>query len=269
MKKNNMAILLIGFDGYDDLWKDFFALFRHYWKDCPYQLYLANNSLDYQVEGVKQIHAGDDAEWSRKVQNALEVIEEDYICLMLEDFYLGKKVDSQVIEETIKLMEKDNLLYYKLKSFSPIRTKNYKAYKYLHVIPSNLEYGISLQPGIWRKEFLNEKVGTENYNAWKFECDRIAEEKNKSKEPIIGCVYDERNILQIQHGVVQGKYLPKTVKYFEKRGYHLNQERRTAMRGRQYFVYRCKAMNLPKFIRKILKRIMHMFGYKFVTDLNA
>lgn len=267
--KEDMAILVIGFDGYDDLWDDFFTLFAKYWSDCPYPVYLANNSKKCNYEGVTVINAGDDAEWSRKAQMALQVIEEKYVSLMLEDFYLGEKVDNSVIKSAIRLMKKDGLVYYKLKTFSKIKTAKYKNYSYLRTIPGNLEYGISLQPGIWDKNFLAEKLGKENYNAWKFECDRLAEEKNMGAQPLKGCVYDERNIFKIQHGVVQGKYLPKTVKYFDKQGYHLNMERRQAMRGKQYFVYRLKAFGWPRFMRTILKRIMHFFGAEFVTDRNA
>lgn len=269
MKTNNMAILVIGYDGYNDLWKDFFTLFHKYWPECPYKIYLANNELEYCVDDVITIHAGADAEWSRKVQKALDQIEEDYICLLLEDFYLGKNVNTKVVENALKLMKRDDLRYYKLNTFTPFKTDLYNGYKYLHVIPADMEYGISLLPGIWRKDFLREKVGNENYNAWKFECDRIAEGRNTSSRPLKGCVFDERNILRIVHGVVQGKYLPEAVRYFEKTGYHLNQKERGVMSFRENVLYKIKRLNWPKPVRNILKRILRLFGMKFVTDING
>lgn len=272
MNRANMAIVVIGFDGYDDLWDDFFILFRRFWSECPYKVYLVNNEKKSEYEGVTVVNAGRDAEWSRKVQVALESVDEDYLCLMLEDFYIGKKVNTKVVEKALQLMVEDHIKYYKLKTFSNINTAEYRDYKYLHVLPKNLEYGISLQPGIWKKSFLKEKVGTENYNAWKFECDCIAEAKKGGNALLEGCIYDDRNILEIQHGVVQGKYLPKALKYFEKQGYILNQQRRGAMQGKQYFVYRCKVFSnkyLPKVLKKKLKKIMNIFGMKFVTDKNA
>lgn len=269
MKKGSMAIVVIGFDGYSDIWKDFFTLFHKYWPECPYKIYLINNELDYKVKGVTTLHAGADAEWSRKVQMALEWIEEDYICLLLEDFYLGKEVQTRVVAHALKLMEEDKLKYYKLNTFTAFQSENYKKYKYLHVIPENMDYGISLLPGIWQKEFLREKVGTENYNAWKFECDRLAEEKGKTSKPLKGCVYDKRNILHIVHGVVQGKYLPEAVQYFAKRGYVLNQSRRGVMSVWENFIYKCKRLNWPSPLKKVLKKILRLFGMKFVTDENA
>lgn len=269
MKSNNMAILIIGFDGYNDLWGDFFTLFKKYWADCPYRIYLANNILEYEVPGVTTIHGGKEAEWSRKAQIACEIIEEDYICLLLEDFYLGDIVNSKTIADVLELMEEYNLRYYKLNTFSKINTPSYGKKKYLHIIPENLEYGISLQPGIWNKKFLKEKLGIENYNAWKFEIDRLLEERQGTKEPLKGCVYDERNILQIQHGVVQGKYLPEVIKYFNKRNYHLNQTQRGVMTFKENFIYKSKRLNWPVPVKRILKSLLRLFGAKFVTDVNA
>ena len=269
MKDNRMAIVMIGYDGYDDVWKDFFTLYQKNWSDCPYKIYLADGEKGYDMPGLTVIHAGKDAEWSRKVQKALEVVEEKYICLLLEDFYFGSRVNNKVVSKALDLMDKDHLKYYKLNTFSKIKTARYKNIDYLHVLPENMEYGISLQPGIWEKDFLKEKVGTGNYNAWKFEVDRLNEEKGKSKAPLKGCVFDERNILKIQHGIVQGKYLPECVRYFEKRGYQLNQSRRSVMTFKENLIYKAKRLNWPKPIRKILKSILRAFGMKFVTDMNA
>ena len=166
-------------------------------------------------------------------------------------------------------MDRDQLKYYKLTTFSKIKTASYQGIPYLHVLPENLEYAVSLQAGIWKKDFLKEKVGTENYNAWKFEIDRINEEKVASKEPMEGCVYDDRNILQIQHGIVQGKYLPEAVKYFDRRGYHLDQSRRSVMTFRENFIYKAKRLNWPKPVKQVLKSVLRLFGMKFVTDVNA
>lgn len=269
MSDSRMAILMVGYDPYDDIWGDFFTLYKKNWADCPYKIYLADNVRGYDMPGLTVIHGGEEAEWSRKVQKALNVIQEKYVCLLLEDFYFGMPVDNKTVMEALDLMDRDNLKYYKLNTFSKIKTPAYKNYPYLHVLPGNLEYAISLQAGIWRKDFLEEKVGTENYNAWKFEIDRINEEKLGSSEPLEGCVFDERNILQIQHGVVQQKYLPEAIKFFEKRGYHLDQSKRSTMSFRENLIYKTKRLNWPKPVKKVLKGIMHLFGVKFVTDKNA
>lgn len=269
MGKERMAILMIGFDGYNDLWKDFFYLLKKNWPDCPYKIYLSNNELDYEVPGVITLHSGKNAEWSRKVQDALKVIEEEYICLLLEDFYVGASVDTKEIEKILTFMKTDQIRYYKLNTFTRFKTSHYKNYSFLYTIPENMPYGISLLPGIWKKNFLAEKLGTDNYNAWKFECNRLAEEKGKGNQALEGCVFDSRNILQIQHGVVQGKYLPEVIKYFRKQGYELNQSVRKTMSFKENFIYKCKRLDWPVPVKRVLKMILRKTGMKFVSDENA
>ena len=267
-----MAILVVGFDGYDDLWEDFFSLLSKYWSDCPYKIYLVNNERKCNYDGVTVINVGENAEWSLKVSTALEHIKEKYICLLLEDLYFGEKVENGAITKILNYMEKNKTIFYKLKSFSKIKTKKVEDYGFLYEIPDTLRYGISLQAAIWHREFLKEKVGKGNYNAWKFECDRIAEEQNGNGVALQGCVYDNRNILQLQHGVVQGEYLPRTLKYFKEKGYELNQSRRQAMSEKQYFIYRCKLLStnvLPARVKIGLKKTLNFFGIKFITDKHA
>jgi hypothetical protein len=73
----------------------FSELFSSHWPDCPYELYIVNNEkeLDYEKKyKVKVLHAGKEAEYSRKVQTALSKIDADYYLLLLEDFLLEVNV---------------------------------------------------------------------------------------------------------------------------------------------------------------------------------
>lgn len=266
---DELAILVIGYDGYSDLWDDYFELLNKYWNDREYKVYLANNSKKVNYENVIGINCGDDAEWSQKVKTALEQIASPYICLLLEDFFTGAKINNDSINETVDLMRKDNIKYYKLNTFSPIKTKKYKNFDYLYTIPQDLEYGISLQPAIWEKDYLLKLLGNGNYNAWVFEYNRTKESQAKSSTPIEGCVYDNRNIFEIQHGVVQGKFIPPTIKYFKKQNYNLNTNNRPIMDEYSYFIYKLKVNSknlVPKKYKNTVKTLLSKFGMKFVSD---
>lgn len=268
-KQSKMALLVVGFDGYNDLWDDYFKLLNKYWKDREYPTYLSNNELKSEYENVTVINCGKDAEWSRKVQTAIDLIEEDYICLLLEDFYTGTYVDGMLVDNVIDFIKQNDLKYYKINTFSKIKSPRYNNIKHLRTIPANLPYGISLQPAIWNKEFLKEKLGKENYNAWIFEYDRIKESSNNVYDSLEGCVYDDRNILQIKHGVVQGKYLPPIVKYFEKINQPLDISGRKVMPTREYFLYRIKNITksiVPLKLINPMKKILGKFGMSFVSD---
>lgn len=266
----DMTIVFIGFDGYSDMWDDCMNLFNMFWKDCPYKVLFVNNSKDVKYENIEVVHAGDNAEWSRKVQLAVEKADTPYICLLLEDFFVGEPIDSEVVEDTLRLIKEDDIRFFKIVNNNrPLKNRdaNYKGIKYLHVVPENDEYGVSLQAAIWKKEYLKEVLGTENYNAWKFEFDRVKEAEGKTSQPNKGVLVDDRNILKIKHGVMQGKHLPFTVKYFKKKGLDLNIQREI-MSYPQYFRYWIVSAGkeiLPKSWRVGVKRVLEKCGMKFVS----
>lgn len=267
--KTDMAIIVIGFDGYYDLWDDYFTLLNKNWGDRIYPVYLANNTLKSEYKNVSVINCGVDAEWSKKARMAIEQVDEPYICLLLEDFYTGSKVDNNLITETLDFIKHNNIKYYKLKNLSKIKTKHFKNVKHLYNIPGNMSYGISLQPAIWEKDYLLKLLGDGNYNAWKFEYARVAESSKRSNKPLKGCVFDNRNILKIQHGVIQGKYIPAVVKYFKKQNYQLNVSKRTLMTKKEYWTYKFKLVGkqlIPTSYKETIKRQLSKFGVKYVSD---
>ena len=265
-----MTVVFIGFDGYSDMWDDCISLYCKFWEDCPYRTIFVNNVKDVHFKGVEVFHAGKDAEWSRKVQIAIKESKTPYICLMLEDFLVGKQVNSTTVGKTIEFIKKEHIRYFKLANMNRAvknRDANYKNYRFLHVIPKSDEYGISLQAAIWSKGYLSDLVGTVNYNAWIFEFNRVKEAQGKSDTPNHGCVFDERNILNLQHGVIQGKYLPGTIKYFKGIGIDLNVEREI-MSYVQYYKLRLISKGkhlLPRKMRKLVKKVLEKCGMKFVS----
>lgn len=270
---NKMTIAFIGFDGYSDMWDDCMGLFHRFWKDCPYRVIFVNNEKNVSFEGVEVLHAGKDAEWSRKVQTAISATNTPYICLLLEDFLVGKEINTETVKEVVNLIEENNIRYYKLVNMNrAVRNRDqlYKNIRGLHVIPESDEYGVSLQAAIWDKKYLLELVGTENYNAWTFEFDRVHEAKGLSDEPKIGCVFDDRNILELKHGVMQSKYLPGTIKYFDSIGIKLNVNR-PVMTYMKYYRIRLQSKikySLPRGTRESVKKIMEHLGYKFVSTIR-
>lgn len=269
----DLTLVFIGFDGYSDLWNDCVGLFRKFWPDCPYRTLFVNNEKDVSFEGVEVLHAGMDAEWSRKVQLAIKETDTPYICLLLEDFLLGDTVETSVVSETVEFIKRENIRYFKLVNMNRAvknRDPNYNGMSYLHIIPESDEYGVSLQAAIWDKEYLLQLVGTDNYNAWTFEFDRVRAAKDKPDTAKPGCVFDDRNILNLQHGVIQSKYLPGTIKYFKKRGIELNIQREV-MSYAQYYKLRFGSKvkyTLPKPLRGKVKHILEKCGMKFVSTVR-
>lgn len=270
---SKMTIAFIGYDGYSDMWNDCMGLFHRFWQDCPYKVIFVNNEKEVAFDGVEVLHAGKDAEWSRKVQIAIEAMKTPYLCLLLEDFLVGKKIDTAVIMDTIRFIEENKIRYYKLVNLNRAvknRDPLYKGVNYLHEIPKSDEYGVSLQPAIWEAKYLKALLGNENYNAWKFEFNRVHEAQGKPNTPNEGCVFDERNIMNLHHGVIQSQYLPGTIKYFRNKGIDLN-VKRSVMPYRKYLVLRFGSKikySVPRPMRKALKSMMEKMGYIFVSTVR-
>ena len=270
MINKELSILIIAYDGYSDIWKDCVKLLQMNWPDCSHRILFINNEKDISFDGVEVVHAGRDAEWSKKVQLGLELSNTKYVCILLEDFLVGDRIDNQVIQDTIKYIDKHGIRYYKTVNMSRAgknRDPVYDNKNYLHIIPASDEYGISMQAAIWERNYLTALVGKENYNAWQFEFDRVNEAKGHDDSPNPGCVFDDRNIFKLQHGIIQGKYLPGTIRYFKKRGITLNVQREI-MSYDSYYRYKgislVKSM-IPRKRRDAVKRLMEKLGVKFVS----
>ena len=263
---NKLSIVGIFYDGYEDLWIDFLYLFNRFWPDCPYPVYIVNNEKDINDgfgENIAVIHAGRDAEFSRKIQTALERIDSEYYLLLLEDFFVGKRINTITIENRISFIEKEKLKYYSmpLKEFQNIpNQKKYKEYGNLFRIMPDEEYTVSCQPAIWKKGFLQECIGTTNYNAWIFEGMYVRSEKVHTREFLDGCCTDNSNPLHLYHGALQGAIIPDTYQYFKKMGYCFYNQRRV-LRRRQYAKHRLKMFvkrHVPLKAQKWIKKNMHV-----------
>ena len=110
---DKVSILVVGFDGYIDVWNHFFYLMNKYWKDRP-KTYLATSELSPKYENVEVIKAGKGSEWSKRAYSALEQIHTPYVILMLEDFFITDYVNNDVVQECLELVEKDDIKLFEL-----------------------------------------------------------------------------------------------------------------------------------------------------------
>lgn len=266
---NNTAIVFTIFDGYVDLWDDAIDFIDRYWVDHP-QIYVFTNEIVKEWDNVICIPVGNDAEWSRKAQKAIEVVKEKYMIMLLEDFYVGAAINEAEVQALIYFMEDNNIKYCKLCDNNRIiqkRKRTFKNSKY-GVLYADEDYGISLQAAIWEKEFFKEMVGCNNYNAWVFELDRVKESRTAKHEILPYAIDDMRNILNIKHGALQGKMLPNTVKYFDRIGHPLSTSREI-MSSKEYARYYIKQFGkdvVPKPAVRLAKEIAKKFGYTFVEE---
>lgn len=266
---NKLTILIIGFDGYIDVWNHDFALMNRYWKDRPRTI-LVDSELRPDYDGIEVINAGRDAEWSKKAIEALKHIETKYVLLLLEDFFISSSVDNNRIKSAVELMERDSLDYYQIlvqlvkQSWTP--GKKYKGNKHIRVIPVDKKYPINLQAAIWRKSFLQQALGEGNYNAWSFEMNHMYDPVNIDR---VSCVIDDTNMLHIIHGIVQSKYLRSAKRKLKKLGCNISDDERATLSFKDDFKYNFKLLMysiVPSGMQNGAKKIGKLFKIDFVTD---
>lgn len=225
MNSNKCAVLVTSCDGYSDAWYPFFKLLSIHWQDLKYPIYLNTEEKEYEYPDldIKCLHPDkSDVSWSKRLKQALQRIDAEYIVFMLEDFFIKQAVRSDVIENCIRWMDEDEKVVFidfyhdKTESdtivngeFSEIERKN--------------DWAINANCAIWRKQFLIDILRDEN--PWDFEMNATARWRRTDKKiythrkefaPIID--YQFETINGPWSGIIKGKWLSTVPELFDQYG---------------------------------------------------
>ena len=161
------AVLVVSCDAYRDLWTPFFRLFWRYWPDCPFPVYLGSNFERYPDERVRSLTGGEDRAWSKNLKLFLEQMDSEYILLLLEDFFLDKRVSSVMFLGHLSALRKlrGTMLRVYPKRGPNIKLKGYPSIGAIH---RSTPFRISAQAAIWKRAELLALL-REDETAWQFE----------------------------------------------------------------------------------------------------
>lgn len=274
--ENKLSILVLSCDRYSDIWENFFILRDIYWPDSDCKWYLVTESLDFVHSNVEVIHTGKELNWTGRLGYAIRHINTKYVGWYLEDFFIDEKIDNELINGLVDKMDKENIDHINMSDvfFSLIKMPEKHEYydDNLLIIPKHKKYGISTASSLWRSSFLLDILGEEDKNAWQFEIDLC--KKAMSKEGLPGLILcDERMPFHVTKipVVIQGKYYPKALRYFAKKGFEINPGNRAIMSNKEVFVFefndsiRNILRSFP-FLGKIVKWVAHnIFRINFFT----
>ena len=266
--RNMLSIFVDSFDGYSDVWDTFFLIFKHYWNDCIFPIYLVSNNLSYKDKKVKVIRTGDEIDWFTRTKRALNTIKDDYVLFMLEDYFISKKINNDDFLSIIDYMKKNDIFYYRLSTSNIIS----KGDTYIQSVPKNQRYAISLQPAVWKRETLLNIINSipDAKTAWDFEVyfTKIYHSNMPYDEFIPGICYDSRDILGYKNGILQGKWIRDTIKYYKKINIKIDIGDRKKNSFINSLLYNLKA-NLNKKLSnksiKNIKKILNKVGVKFFS----
>jgi hypothetical protein len=269
----DLSILIVGFDGYKDVWDIDIYLLNKYWSNRP-KTYLATSVLKPEYNNVEVIATGDGSEWSKKAYNALKVINTKYVLLLLEDFFISSPVNNTLVLDSLQLIKENKIKFYQvlvqLIKSSWEKGAPFQGNKHIKIIPQDKKYPLNLQAAIWDREFLMETIGEGNYNAWQFEIKQIAiSDINVNR---IEYLIDDRNILNIEHTIVQSKYLRAPLKRLQIKEPCIDFSSREVLSYKENFKYQLKLLMYsltPQCLVKPFKRIGKWLSIDFVTDRVA
>lgn len=183
------CVLILSSDRYADLWEPFFTLFFRYWKDCPYKVYLGANLKKYDDSRVVTIQSGEPKDWATDTRSIVSQIPEQYIILLLEDYFLTRPADCATLRKSIELMKSDNADFMRLGCF-PVSFNDLYPFRqhplesFAVVTEPGAMYALTLQAGIWKKDsFLDLLIPGES--PWDFEIE-ASKRATKKKFRMLG-----------------------------------------------------------------------------------
>jgi len=147
------AVLMITCKKFSQAWDPFFTLFKKYWSDCPFKVYMVTDFGTYDDELVNNITIGKDLGFSRNLLYALDEIPDEHIIYFQEDYFFSNCFDTPRIEHYVDHAEKHNIACLRLAP-CPGPTKPWKYDESLGVLEKGASYRISTQTAIWDKSFL-------------------------------------------------------------------------------------------------------------------
>jgi hypothetical protein len=172
MKNENYKLIVLSCDKNEDLWPLFFKFFKKNWESFSGSILLNTESKSYNHEGlnIERIDQSFNSNhnWSYRFIQNLSSVEEEFVLLLMDDYFLNDKVDTKKVNEALEFMERDSNIA--CINFLPTN-KEYKSDTYLGdyvLVPKNHKFRMNLQAAVWRKTTLLKYI-RRHENPWQFE----------------------------------------------------------------------------------------------------
>ena len=157
VKSHDVAVLIVSWDGYVDLWKPFFNCFFRFWPDCPYPVYLGTNSLLADDERVKPILIGEEVDYCSNLIAMLKQLDTRWVITWVEDFFPAKPIENQRVTSIVDFAERTGVDYANLVALPFEITPLFAGPPVVDSLgeaPMEAPYRASMGTGLWKRESL-------------------------------------------------------------------------------------------------------------------
>lgn len=245
MKK--CAVIVNSCDKNIDLLDNFFDLFRRFWRNCPYQVFLNVERTEYKTDHVQTVVCNQNISWCRRLRKCVEKSEAKYVILLLDDFYFEDAVKQNLLDDVISYMEQNESIISFCFDTIPMDSEKSQYTGYLKR-KARGKYRHCLQAGIWRSDYLLSALDIEA-SPWDFEVTYNFVSYGDEYE--FYCAKD-REVRPFTYNsgylVYKGKYVKEEVEKFESEfGIHFDKSQREV-------IERKDAIDYVTPFRRILRR---------------
>ena len=161
------AVLILSCDKNEGLLNIFFDFYKKNWPDCPYETYLGIEKKNITYEGIISLKSNRKP-WASRVLDYLNSISAGYVLIILDDFILEEKAETEEIVKYHEYMKANDRIV--TISLADIYDKNNYDCEYKGLVrrTKKANYLLNMQVGIWNKEILKELM-RENESPWQTE----------------------------------------------------------------------------------------------------
>jgi len=268
--KYKLTIIVTSPDSDRDLFDKFLECFDTNWADCPYPLVLTNNFLPCDNYRVTVVNLNrDDKTWTRLTKNAVDTVFSDYYLLLDCDRFISNTVHTPDIEKVLDIMKVNNIDYFDINRSADLKAPLFHGIPNAYMISKRKPYGLNVN-GIFERKYLLQMLGNGTKTAWDIERGYLKESLSATNNDFFdNALADNRNLLNIVHMVLKGKYLPSAIRKMEKAGYHVAPGCRSIISNPQEFkliLYDHIGKKLTPATRKRIKSVLSKIGFKFTTE---
>jgi hypothetical protein len=238
------AVLVLSCDKYADAWKPFFSLFRKFWPQCPYPVYLGTNKKKEEFPGVTVVLSGEAKDWSTDTKKILEQIPENYVIVLLEDYFLLGQVDQPWLSECLDYMQKNNAAFMRIASFRKDHEPMYAfegatCQERFGITRADAPFRLNLQAGIWNK---NELISLlkEGESPWEFEVNGSVRSRDSKKSFLGIAESSEKDIISgpipyLCTAITKGTWMRETLSLCKKENVEVDFSKRPIESSWEYF----------------------------------
>jgi hypothetical protein len=218
------AVVIASCDSYSETWEPYETLFWRFWPTCPFHVYIISNETSVNSPRMLNLRVGRDVSWSDNLIAALGQIPEEYVLVMVDDFFFRSPVASTHVMAILEWMDRvaANCVHLYGRPQPEERTTDL-----VGPLPKGVYYRASAVSALWRKSVLME-ILSPGETAWDFEI------RGSTRSDAFDRFYSTLDpCFSFINGIVKGKWDPRSVAALRKLGVAPDCQKRGLLNAKQ------------------------------------